>query len=373
MEVIVETISRYPPVSFTASSSPDLGERGTARRLAEHLQAHGLPQAELIGARRADGGFSSETWFIDVCTGGHTDTLVLRRQAIVGPLEPYDLAREVAVIEALQGTAVPVPRVIHFCSDSAVLGSPFVILERIEGEIPEYRSLPRYPRWSDPVQRTRMASDLLRALAAIHAVDWAADARLVALLPDLPGERTPPVVHRIARIRDLLRTMCGPLGVPPVLEETAAFLLDEAPPLPAADRVLVHGDFRVGNLIWHDEGIAAVLDWEGAGIGDPLEDLGYACHPIAREQAPELLMMLVPSPELARMHRELLGSEIDAPRLHFYVIYALYFHLYTFVSATIAALNGAPIRLALGYAKLERVTRSLIAHMRAYEVGDHAL
>jgi aminoglycoside phosphotransferase (APT) family kinase protein len=369
----VETISRYPPAGPIERSAPGLEDPGTQHRLVEHLRAHGSSDAELLGARRADGGFSSETWFVDLRSGGLTGTLVLRRQAIAGPLEPYDLSREVAIIEALHGSAVPVPRVIHFCPDPAVLGAPFVMLERIEGEIPEYRSLPRYPRWSDPAQRTQMARDLLGVLAAIHAVDWAADARLAALMPALPGERTPPVVHRITRIRELLRTMCGPLGVPPVLEESAAFLLERAPPLPAADRVLVHGDFRVGNLIWHEERIAAVLDWEGAGIGDPLEDLGYACHPIAREQAPELLMMLVPAPELARLHRELLGSEIDVARLHFYLIYALYFHLYTFVSATISALNGAPLRVALGYAKLERVTRSLIAHMRAYEAGDHAL
>jgi hypothetical protein len=154
--------------------------------------------------------------------------------------------------------------------------------------------------------------------------------------------------------------------------ETAAWLLDNAPAR-RADWVLVHGDYRVGNLVWRAGRIVAVLDWEGAGIGDPLEDLGYACHPIMRVQAPELMAMLVPLSELAGIVESELGWAIDPARLHYYVIYALYFHLYTFVSGMVSAVNGADLRVALGYAKLNLGARELVSHMRSFEEGNHVL
>ena len=64
---------------------------------------------------------------------GVQDTVVVRRQALVGPLEPYDLAREAAILRALWGGPVPVPAIHLVCEDAAVVGSPFAVMERIEG------------------------------------------------------------------------------------------------------------------------------------------------------------------------------------------------------------------------------------------------
>jgi aminoglycoside phosphotransferase (APT) family kinase protein len=365
-------ISCLPPPGPAAPPLRELTSPDTRRRLLEHLREEWLPSVELLGATRADGGFSSETWFAEMRVEGREETLVLRRQAIVGPLEPYDLAREIGVVQALESSQVPVPRVWHFCADPSVLGTPFVLMQRIAGDVPDYRNLPRYPRWQHPEERSAMARELVRVLARIQDVDWRQDARLSRLMPALGDPATPPVVDRIKLILTKLRIMVGPAGVPPVLVEAAAWLLDNVP----ARRdgwVLVHGDYRVGNLIWQGDHIVAVLDWEGAGIGDPLEDLGYACHPIARVQAPELMAMLVPLSELAAIHDSELGRPIELPRLHYYLIYALYFHLYTLVSGIVSAVNGADLRVALGYAKMPRVTRELVCHMRAFEEGDHAL
>ena len=90
----------------------------------------------------------------DVVRGGLVmgvqDTVVVRRQALVGPLEPYDLAREAAVVRALRGGPVPVPAIHLVCEDAAVVGSPFAVMERIEGAVPEYRNLPEYAPWATP-------------------------------------------------------------------------------------------------------------------------------------------------------------------------------------------------------------------------------
>ncbi len=365
-------ISRLPPEGPRPRELPDLAAAAPQRDLAAYLRSHLAHDAVLQRVRRAEGGFSSETWFLEVILAGAPETLVLRRQALVGPLEPYDLEREAGVLEALAGSGVPVPAVRLFCAEADVIGAPFVLMERIEGEVPDYRNLPEYPPWSDPTTRSAMAAELVRVLARIQDVDWRADSRLRSLLPQLPAPGAPPVLARVTEIRSKLDLLVGSHGVPPVLVEAAAWLQDNAP-AQAADWVLVHGDYRVGNLIWAANAIVGVLDWEGAGIGDPLEDLGYACHPIARVRAPELMAMLVPLSELARIHERETGRTLDLARLHYYVIYALYFHLYTLVSGMVSAVNGADLRVALGYSKLHRVTQELVCHMQAFEDGRHVL
>jgi aminoglycoside phosphotransferase (APT) family kinase protein len=365
-------ISRWPEHAQVAVALPDLRGEAVQAALLRYLQDHLDNHVGLEEVRRTEGGFSSETWLLDLRIDGGPECLVLRRQASVGPLEPYDLAREVGVLQALRDSRVPVPAIRLFCPDGGVIGAPFVLMERIAGAIPDYRNLPELPRWSDPAERSAMGRRLVQVLAAIQAVDWRADPQLSALLPLGASANAPPVLARVEAILAKLALQVGRLGIPPVLVETAAWLHDHAP-RGDEDWVLVHGDYRVGNFVWRGHEIVGVLDWEGAGIGDPLEDLGYACHPIMRARAPELMAMLVPLSELTRIYERELGRTLDLPRLHYYLIYALYFHLHTFVTGMVAAVNGADLRVGLGYAKLHRVSAELIRQMQAFEKGHHAL
>jgi aminoglycoside phosphotransferase (APT) family kinase protein len=365
-------ISRWPDHAQLSAQLPDPTEPATRAGLLEHLRQGVAHDLELDAVRRTDGGFSSETWFLEVRVGSGHETLVLRRQATVGPLEPYDVAREVGVLEALAGSRVPVPRIRLFCAEDNVLGAPFVVLERIAGEIPDYRDLPERPRWREQATRSAMGRELIAKLAAIQAVDWRADARLSALMPRSLPPGAPCVVRRVEEILAKLDHQIGRQRIPPPLVEAAGWLTDRAP-RGSGDEVLVHGDYRIGNFIWQGEEIVGVLDWEGAGIGDPLEDLGYACHPIMRARAPELMAMLVPFDELASLYETQFGRALDVPRLHYYVIYALYFHLHTFLAGIVAAANGADLRVGLGYAKLHRVATELSRQIAAYEEGRHVL
>ena len=77
--------------------------------------------------------------------------------------------------------------------------------------------------------------------------------------------------------------------------------------------------------------------------------------------------------ELERIYVAETGEELDRRRLHYFVIYAVYFHLYTLVSSVVAATNGADFRVALGYAKYPRATAELVRHMDAWERGSHVL
>jgi aminoglycoside phosphotransferase (APT) family kinase protein len=339
-------------------------------RLTSYLRENLSRGASVAALRRADGGFSNETWFLDIADGAITETVVLRRQALIGPLEPYDLERESAVITALgRLSEVAVPEVYRYCGDAEVLGSPFTLIERIEGDVPDYRSLPAYPGWSDPRTRTRMAEEVLGALASVQGAHWREEP-LASLLAATESEE-PPVAGRVRSWLSKLERTVGGDRLLPVLRDAAAWLIDNAPA--TVDPVLVHGDFRVGNFVWRDGRIVAVLDWEGAGVGDPFEDIGYMCHPMARVREPSLMGMLVPIDELSRLFAAHMDRAMDMRRVHFYLIYALFFHLSTLVSGFASAISGADLRAGLGYSKFARVTLELIDHMRAYEEGNHVL
>src|SRR5205814_959226 len=118
--------------------------------------------------------------------------------------------------------------------------------------------------------RAALPGQLAAALAAIHALDPRAPA--LAFLPRPPADATPAAAE-LARHEQLYRAVT--LDPHPALELALRWLA-AAPPAPRAE-TLVHGDFRIGNVIFGPEGLRAVLDWELAHVGDPMEDLGWLC------------------------------------------------------------------------------------------------
>jgi aminoglycoside phosphotransferase (APT) family kinase protein len=351
---------------------PDLrGNDAALRRLTEYLRGAWPSDVTVGGLRRAEGGFSNETWFIDLVEGSRTTTVVMRRQAMVGPLEPYDLQRESTILRGLgEASTLRVPQVYLYCGDSDVLGSPFTLIERLAGLVPDYRTLPEYPPWHDKHNRTLMAYEVVRTLDAIQRTPTSTGLLSTILVPGRSGRA--PVLDRVDALRQRLDERVGPANVLPALRDCAAWLTANVPDL-ADGAVLVHGDFRVGNFLWEGTTITGVLDWEGAGLGDAFEDLGYLCHPMARRRDPSLMGMLVSIDELAEIVRDVTGRDVDFARLHYYLIYALYFHLWTLVSGLAAVMDGADMRVGLGYSKYGRVTRELMDQMTRYEKGDHVL
>jgi aminoglycoside phosphotransferase (APT) family kinase protein len=151
------------------------------------------------------------------------------------------------------------------CEDNAVIGAPFYLMERVEGAVIRNK-LP--PALSGPAERAALADELVRALAALHSVDFAAAG--LATLGKPEGYVARQVKRWIgqldgARTRDL-----------PDLDAVSAWLQGHIPESPAA--TIVHGDFRLDNVIYAPQApvkLLAVLDWEMSTLGDPLADLGY--------------------------------------------------------------------------------------------------
>jgi aminoglycoside phosphotransferase (APT) family kinase protein len=244
-----------------APTSGELGET-LATALAEELPA----PVEVEGLERLTGGASRETWSFDAVDATHVrHALVLRRdfpeRADPGHDAAVELDRavELALHRTLHRAGVPVPRPLGAPSEELGLRDCY-LMERVEGES-RPRAIARKPELAGV--RARLVLDAGRALAAIHAVD-------PATLPPLPHSGPE---EQLALVRRMIDDGPAPR---PALELALRWCHERAPTRSAPPR-LVHGDFRNGNLIVGEDGLRAVVDWEYAHLGDPLEDLGFLC------------------------------------------------------------------------------------------------
>ena len=217
--------------------------------------------------RRVPGGASRETWSFDASfDGAAPQPLILRRdpgRTSVGSDRPL----EFRVLRAAYEAGVRVPRVLWLGDDTDILDGRFFVMERVDGETLARRLL-RDPVYAEA--RRVMTVQLAESLARIHAVPLE-DPGLAAL----PGasDDAHPALAELGRYEQLYRTLAPEPH--PVIEYGFRWLRGRLPA--SRRRVLVHGDYRIGNVIFVPEGLRVVLDWEQAHVGDPMEDLGWMC------------------------------------------------------------------------------------------------
>jgi aminoglycoside phosphotransferase (APT) family kinase protein len=211
-----------------------------------------------LRARVLAGGKSNLTYDV---TDGHGHWVVRRPPLGHVLATAHDMAREYRVISALAGTEVPVPATYLLCEDPGVIGAPFYVMERVEGTA--YRTAAQLRELG--AQRTRViAGRMVDTLAGLHAVDPAAVG-----LADF-GRPQGFLARQVRRWKQQLDASRS-RDLPGADELHAAL----AARIPAeSDVAIVHGDFRLDNLLVCDgDRITAVLDWEMATLGDPLTDV----------------------------------------------------------------------------------------------------
>jgi aminoglycoside phosphotransferase (APT) family kinase protein len=169
------------------------------------------------------------------------------------------------------------------------------------------------PVFSDD-ERARLGEDFVANLAALHAVDWRA-AGLDFLGVPVAGDGA--AIRELARWEGYIARADGPPR--PVLTE-AILWLRRARPIADAT-TLVHGDYRTGNFLVREGQIAAILDWEMVHLGDPMEDLGWACMALWRGESPYMCHLLERERLYAR-YEELSGRRVDPERVRFYEVLA---------------------------------------------------
>ncbi|GAA4549462.1 phosphotransferase family protein [Pseudonocardia xishanensis] len=233
-----------------------LKTHAVSRWLAENLPGFAEPAEFTLVA----GGRSNLTYRITDAAG---HVYALRRPPVGNVLDTaHDMGREWRFVSAMVGTGVPVATPRAHCTDHAVTGAEFTVMDFVDGRV--LASVEDALELS-PRARARAGEQTVEVLAALHALD-----------PDergLPGSRRGFVERQLARWHDQVRAT-GVEGAELALFDEVHTVLAEH--VPTESRGIVHGDYRPGNLSFAPDGtIVAVFDWELSTTGDPMADLGY--------------------------------------------------------------------------------------------------
>lgn len=254
--------------------------------LALYLQQHIAGFQGPLTSTKFKGGQSNPTYLLKATSGNY----VLRRKP-PGKLlaSAHAVDREYRVLQALQASTVPVAKPYHLCTDESIIGSMFYVMEYIDGKIFWDPSLPD----CTTEQRGEMFDALIQTLAAIHSVSVENSGLADYGKPGNYFERQ--ITRWSQQYRDSETQSIAAMNA----------LIEQLPPrCPADDGIvsLVHGDFRIDNLLFAKDAhsISAVVDWELSTLGHPLADLGYFCMALRLPRNPAL-------PGLAGLNREELG------------------------------------------------------------------
>ena len=255
-----------------APEAKDVAPDELARRLADACGRHFDAPVRVEGLFRHSGGASRQTWGFDAVIDrpGIADrqALVLRRDppratviaATAGETSlALDRGMEFELLRVAERHGVPVPAPLFHLDAADGLGDGFV-MRHVPGTAIA-RELLREPRYAEA--RRRIVPQLGTILARLHAVP----------LGELPKLRRATPAEAIAQQRRVLDT----IGEPHPVFELALAWLERRLPRTEVTPCFVHGDFRTGNFLADESGVTAILDWEIAHTGDPLEDLGWMC------------------------------------------------------------------------------------------------
>jgi aminoglycoside phosphotransferase (APT) family kinase protein len=252
---------------------------------------------ELAGLVRLSGGANMESWAFEWAGGAY----VLRRAPSADYMagRPYGHADEAALVIAAHAAGVKAPEVVGVLSDSDGMGTGYV-MRRVIAEVSPAKIL------ADPPPS--LLADLGCELARIHAI---------------PAETIPaaiPLMDTAAALAELKARFADYGGDRPVIALAIKWCEDHLPP--PADPVLVHGDYRMGNVMVDADGLAAVLDWELAHRGDPHEDLAFGCMTVWRFGRIDQPAFGVGSlDDYFAAYEAAGGARVDRNRFHFWLVY----------------------------------------------------
>lgn len=226
--------------------------------------------AETVVIRELPGGNANDTLLVEWDDAGYV--VRVPPEESPAPAMLADVEREHAALSALAGGAVPVPAVVHYSRDRSVVGDEFYVMERLDGDVVEDRVPDRF---DGPAARERLVDETVDALAALH------EAPVPAAFADDPPTAAAYLEAELETYREQLawaEERTAEERVVHGLHDLADRLADRLPERPADAATVVHGDYKPDNLVFgpgDEPTLVGVLDWEMAGRGDPLADLGW--------------------------------------------------------------------------------------------------
>jgi len=342
-------------------------------RLAEFLGREafaGSTGLRITDMMRPSGGASWETFLVDVefeMDGkSQRQRVAIKRAPASGPLAPYLVSKDVAIFSTLAASDVPVPRLLAWTEDPTVFVRPFSVTSFVEGESHDITKVERWEVWQK--DREALGIEMIDKLAALQRFPWKGTDLEDALGPR--GSADQRVAGLVDRYLDPLleEARSRDVGMP-LWRDMGAWLKGNAPRDPEEDLVIVHGDYRFGNFLWQDTTIAAVLDWERATLGPPMQELGFMCMPLSRRKEPDVMAKAIAFDVLAARYASATGREVDESQVQFYAV------LWQFIEGV----NGTRGSLALGQRGRvgsggllmpNLVARQTLQLMEDYETGE---
>ena len=279
-----------------------------AARLGAHLSAHFGRTAEIRGLSRLTGGTSNDTWAFDACLAGPPEELlplVLRRSFATGPVD-MGLETEFEIIAALHRQGLPVPKPYTCAAAPSPLATPFMVVGRAAGT--DLRKV--LARDAGRLPRSEIGRSLVAVQVRIHEMDWQA-----ALRHTLPPVAANGALAETEKWAPAIESDEG--AAHPLLLAALDWLRANAP---GNGRIcLVHGDFKANNLLFGDGALSAVIDWEMAHLGDPLEDLAWT---LLWRTGDDLVNGLLPPDDYIDAYEAASARSVDRERLFFWRIFA---------------------------------------------------
>ncbi|MBI2890840.1 MAG: phosphotransferase family protein [Nitrospirae bacterium] len=290
----------------------------------ERFVADGLPSGQaprVEGLRRSamgSAGASRENWLFDLVLANGTSVerrpCILRRDPTVSLLEAgltTDRLTEYKLLKALETYPVRAPKAFWVDADGSKLERPSLIMQRMDGHATPSSTFPSY---ESSQLRDKIADQFVKLLVEIHRVDWR-KAGLASFLRE-PKDVTEAALAQVdlwerVYVKDRSERV-------PVLDEAFRWLRERPPR--GGLVTLVHGDYRSGNYLYDEQGtVHAVLDWELAHLGDPIEDVAWAGLKFwANSQG--LASGLLPAETLYRTYQDLTGRTVDPARIRYYQV-----------------------------------------------------
>lgn len=281
--------------------------------LLKKLRARDL---EIVSFARIPGGASRETYRFraryTIGTKAHDRALILRRDPPASLIET-ERSTEYRAYEAFHKLGLPVPEPIALELDGGILERPFFVMEEIENcQVGGILSPDPYG-----AQREYIGGQFFEHLGHIAR----ADPDAIGLSDfDGPNSVADAWLHEVERWEKVIDE---DEREPQPIVRAAIRWLTRNPPPPAQKISVVHGDYRSGNFLYDAEGrIRAILDWEMAHLGDPLEDLGWAIDPLWAGPDPSRPGGMIPRADAIKIWEESSGLKADPEALHWWEIFA---------------------------------------------------
>ena len=265
--------------------------------------------ARVESVSRIPGGASRETWRCAVASGDARRGIIVRIDPVTSLIDT-DRATEYRAMEAAYKAGIPAPEPLFLEHDLAWIGRPFSVTSEITGAQAAPDGLPDAHRESLGRRKWTLLGEI---------------ARLDPLALGLGSAMPATTVNTCAL--EQVDYWAGVIAAdelhPSPVAEAAIRWLRRHPPPPAQRLALVHGDYRTGNFLYTPEGdIAAVLDWEMAHLGDPLEDLAWSLDPLWSWPNPGLAGRLLPHKHAIRFWERSSGLKVDLSLFHWWRVFA---------------------------------------------------